>query len=144
MYYIWVPTRVPSRHLQVIRVFAGMTILKLFSPITTQFRKPVSRKRRKVESKQPAVYILASKRNGTLYIDVTSNLVKRIWEHKNNLVEGFTKRYGVHNLVWYELHENMESAILREKMLKEWKRTWKLELIENSNPNWHDLYDTIG
>ena len=94
-------------------------------------------------SKQPAVYILASKRNGTLYIGVTSNLIKRIWEHKNNLVQGFTKQYNVHDLVWYELHENMESAILREKMLKEWKRTWKLELIESSNPNWHDLYDTI-
>jgi len=92
---------------------------------------------------QPAVYILASKRNGTLYIGVTSDLVKRIWEHKNNLVEGFTKRYGVHHLVWYELHERMESAIEREKRLKEWKRIWKLESIENSNPNWLDLYDTI-
>ena len=94
-------------------------------------------------SKQPVVYMLASKKNGTLYIGVTSNLIKRIWEHKNNLVQGFTKQYNVHDLVWYELHENMESAILREKMLKEWKRTWKLELIESSNPNWHDLYDTI-
>ncbi|MEA3348180.1 MAG: GIY-YIG nuclease family protein [Pseudomonadota bacterium] len=94
-------------------------------------------------NKQPAVYILASKRNGTLYIGVTSNLVKRIWEHKNNKVEGFTKRYGVHQLVWYEIHENMESAIIREKRLKEWKRKWKLELIENNNPYWHDLYNTI-
>jgi putative endonuclease len=94
-------------------------------------------------SKQPAVYILASKRNGTLYIGVTSNLIKRIWEHKNNLVKGFTERYNVHNLVWYELHDNMESAISREKMLKEWKRKWKLELIEGSNPNWNDLYDAI-
>jgi putative endonuclease len=94
-------------------------------------------------SKQPAVYILTSKRNGTLYIGVTSDLIKRVWEHKNNLVEGFTKQYGVHNLVWYEAHENMESAILREKMLKEWKRTWKLELIERSNPDWNDLYNTI-
>jgi putative endonuclease len=93
--------------------------------------------------KQPVVYILASKRNGTLYIGVTSGLIKRIWEHKNNLVEGFTKRYRVHNLVWYELHENMESAILREKTLKEWKRMWKLELIERSNPDWNDLYNTI-
>jgi putative endonuclease len=93
--------------------------------------------------KQPVVYILASKRNGTLYIGVTSGLIKRIWEHKNNLVEGFTKRYSVHNLVWFETHENMESAILREKMLKEWKRTWKLELIERSNPGWNDLYNTI-
>jgi len=99
--------------------------------------------REEVVSKQPAVYILASKRNGTLYIGVTSNLIKRIWEHKNNLVKGFTKRYNVHNLVWYELHANMESAILREKMLKEWKRIWKLELIESSNPDWSDLYNTI-
>ena len=94
-------------------------------------------------NKQPAVYILASKRNGTLYVGVTSDLAKRIWEHKNNLVEGFTNRYSVHHLVWYELHESMESAIRREKRLKEWKRIWKLDLIENSNPNWLDLYDTI-
>jgi len=94
-------------------------------------------------SRQPVVYILASKRNGTLYVGVTSDLIKRIWEHKNNLVEGFTKRYNVHNLVWYEAHENMESAIAREKTLKEWKRIWKLELIESSNPDWNDLYDTI-
>ena len=84
--------------------------------------------------KQPAVYILTNKRNGTLYIGVTSDLVKRIWEHKNNVVEGFTKRYGVHNMVWYEVHETMESAIHREKLLKEWKRAWKLELIERNNP----------
>ena len=94
-------------------------------------------------NKQPTVYILASKRNGTLYIGVTSDLVKRIWEHKNNMVEGFTKRYGVHLLVWYELHDSMESAIQREKRLKEWKRKWKLELIEGSNPNWQDLYRKI-
>jgi putative endonuclease len=94
-------------------------------------------------NKQPAVYILASKRNGTLYIGVTSDLVKRIWEHRNDVVEGFTKRYDVHQLVWYELHENMESAIEREKRLKEWKRKWKLELIESTNPNWLDLYYTI-
>ena len=89
--------------------------------------------------KQTAVYILAGKRNGTLYIGVTSNLVKRIWEHKNNMVEGFTKRYNVHQLVWYELHETMESAIIREKQLKE----WKLELIESGNPNWLNLYNMI-
>jgi len=94
-------------------------------------------------NKQPAVYILASKRNGTLYIGVTSDLAKRIWEHKNNVIEGFTKRYNIHRLVWYELHENMESAINREKQMKEWKRRWKLELIENSNPDWQDLYDNI-
>jgi putative endonuclease len=94
-------------------------------------------------NKQPAVYILASKRNGTLYIGVTSDLVKRIWEHRENMVEGFTKRYNVHILVWYELHESMESAITREKRLKNWKRNWKLELIENNNPKWLDLYHTI-
>jgi putative endonuclease len=89
------------------------------------------------------VYILASTKNGTIYIGVISDLVKRIWEHKNNLVEGFTKRYNVHHLVWYELHESMVSAIEREKRLKEWKRAWKLKLIESSNPGWRDLYDTI-
>jgi putative endonuclease len=94
-------------------------------------------------SRQPAVYILASKRNGTLYIGVTSDLIKRIWEHKNDMVQGFTKRYGVHRLVWYELHNSMEVAIVREKRLKEWKRVWKLELIESSNPDWRDLYHTI-
>jgi putative endonuclease len=94
-------------------------------------------------NKQPAVYILASKRNGTLYVGVTSDLVKRIWEHKNNVVEGFSKRYNVHRLVWYEIHENMESAINREKQMKEWKRKWKLELIEESNPDWQDLYPRI-
>jgi putative endonuclease len=93
--------------------------------------------------KKPAVYILASDRNGTLYIGVTSDLVKRVWEHKNNLVEGFTKRYRVHNLVWYELHESIYSAIEREKKMKEWKRAWKIRLIEENNPNWNDLYDSI-
>lgn len=95
-------------------------------------------------TRQPAVYILASKRNGTLYIGVTSDLVKRVWEHKNDEVGGFTQRYSVHQLVWYEVHENMESAILREKRLKDWKRSWKLKLIESMNPDWHDLYDSIN
>ena len=94
-------------------------------------------------NKQPAVYILASKRNGTLYVGVTSDLVKRIWEHKNNMVDGFTKNYIVHRLVWYELHESMESAIMREKRLKDWNRAWKLRLIESKNPVWVDLYETI-
>ena len=93
--------------------------------------------------KQPAVYILASERNGTLYIGVTSDLVKRIWEHKNNLIKGFTKRYCVHHLVWYELHYSMNCAIEREKNIKEWKRAWKIRLIEKDNPNWNDLYDSI-
>ena len=94
-------------------------------------------------SKQPAVYILASKRNGTLYIGVTSDLIKRTWEHKNDSVEGFTKRYRVHRLVYYELHEDMESAIRREKQMKQWNRDWKLELIEKQNPDWRDLWEGI-
>ena len=93
--------------------------------------------------KLPCVYILASKRNGTLYVGVTSNLVQRIWQHKNDYVEGFTKRYDVHTLVWFEAHESMESAIAREKAIKEWKRVWKVELIEKGNPPWRDLYDEI-
>ncbi|MFH0820078.1 MAG: GIY-YIG nuclease family protein [bacterium] len=86
------------------------------------------------------VYILASKRNGTLYIGVTSNLKKRIYEHKNDLISGFTKKYKIHNLVYYEETASIESAIEGEKRLKKWKRKWKLELIEKSNPNWQDLY----
>jgi putative endonuclease len=92
---------------------------------------------------QPCVYILASQRNGTLYTGVTSNLVQRIWQHKNDQVDGFTKQHQVHMIVWYEQHENMESAIVREKQIKEWKHQWKLDLIENSNPYWNDLYSTI-
>ena len=94
-------------------------------------------------SKQPCVYLLASKRNGTLYVGVTSDLVKRVWEHKNHVVDGFTKQYGVGLLVWYEMHETMESAIQREKAIKEWQRAWKLKLIEKFNPDWKDLYDTV-
>ena len=93
--------------------------------------------------KQPCVYILASGWDGTLYVGVTSNLIKRVWEHKNDLIEGFTKTYRVHNLVWFEQHETMESAILREKAIKEWKRAWKVELIEESNAKWQDLYGTL-
>jgi putative endonuclease len=93
--------------------------------------------------KQPCVYILASDRNGTVYVGVTSDLAKRIWEHKNDLVPGFTNRYGVHDLVWYELHDSMESAIAREKAIKAWKRYWKIELIEKSNPEWRDLYHEL-
>lgn len=94
-------------------------------------------------SKQPAVYILASKRNGTLYIGVTSDLSKRVWEHKNDLVDGFTKRYRIHRLVYYELHEDMTLAISREKQMKKWNRAWKLELIEKQNPDWRDLWEGI-
>ena len=89
--------------------------------------------------RQPAVYILASKRNGTLYIGLTSDLQKRTWEHKNDLADGFTRKYRVHQLVYYELHEDMISAITREKQIKKWNRAWKLELIEEQNPRWLDL-----
>jgi len=89
---------------------------------------------------QPCVYILASERNGTLYIGVTSDIVQRVWQHKNDFVEGFTRRYRVHTLVWYEAHETMESAITREKALKNWHRKWKLRLIERDNPGWRDLF----
>ena len=88
---------------------------------------------------QPCVYILASKRNGTLYVGVTSNLAKRVWEHREQLVEGFTRKYGVHELVCYEIHDDMISAITREKQIKKWNRAWKLKLIEKVNPNWRDL-----
>jgi len=93
--------------------------------------------------KQPCVYLMASRRNGTLYVGVTSDLVQRTWQHKSELQNGFTKRYGVHLLVWYELHDTMESAIQREKAIKEWKRRWKLELIEKENPQWRDLFDLL-
>ena len=93
--------------------------------------------------RQPCVYMLASKRNGTLYTGVTSNLLKRVWEHKNNLVEGFTNKYGVHTLVWYELHNTMDSAIQREKAIKNWKRAWKLKVIEKMNSHWRDLYSDL-
>jgi len=89
------------------------------------------------------VYILASKRNGTLYIGVTSNLVRRIYEHKKGYIKGFTEKYGVHMLVYYESCDNVESAIQREKRLKVWHRKWKIRLIEEKNPEWKDLYDEI-
>ena len=91
--------------------------------------------------KQPCVYLLASRRNGTLYVGVTSDLIQRVWQHKNDLVEGFTRKYGVHRLVWYELYDTMETAIAREKAIKEWKRTWKIRLIEGFNPEWAHLYE---
>jgi putative endonuclease len=90
--------------------------------------------------KQPAVYILASCRNGTLYVGVTSDPVRRVWEHKQDLVEGFTKKYRVHRLVYVELHADMAEAILREKRIKKWNREWKIALIEKSNPEWNDLW----
>ena len=106
-------------------------------------RKPVSRSVWWTMGRLPCVYILASRPNGTLYVGVTSDLAKRIWEHKNDMVPGFTKRYNVHILVWYELHDTMPLAIAREKAIKEWKRKWKLELIEGENPRWEDLSKTL-
>jgi putative endonuclease len=94
--------------------------------------------------KQFYVYILASKRKGTLYTGVTSNLVQRVWQHKQNMIKGFTKKYNVKKLVYFEVHTNAESAITREKRIKKWRRAWKLELIEKNNPHWKDLYDIIG
>jgi putative endonuclease len=93
--------------------------------------------------KQAAVYILASEYNGTLYIGVTSNLIQRIWQHRSDLVDGFTKKYTVHFLVYYELHEDMPTAILREKQLKKWNRQWKINLIKQFNPAWKDLWQEL-
>ena len=93
---------------------------------------------------QPCVYILASKRNGTLYTGVTSNLLVRIHEHRAGFVRGFTRQYGVELLVWFEQHPTMDSAITREKRIKKWNRAWKLELIETANPEWRDLAEDFG
>ena len=93
--------------------------------------------------KQHCVYILASRKNGTLYIGVTSDLIKRIWQHRNDVVEGFTKKYGIHQLVYYEMHSEMTAAISREKQLKKWNRAWKFRLIEQHNLEWRDLWDDI-
>jgi len=93
--------------------------------------------------KEPCVYILTNKRNGTLYTGVTSNLIQRVYQHKEKLADGFTKKYNLNILVWYEVHEIMETAIIREKKIKEWQRKWKLELIEKQNPEWSDLYNEI-
>jgi len=89
------------------------------------------------------VYIMASKRNGTLYIGVTNDLVRRVYEHRNDFVEGFTQKYAVHLLVFYEIHNDINNAIQREKRLKKWNRAWKIELIEKENPEWNDLYDGL-
>ena len=94
-------------------------------------------------TKQPAVYMLASQPNGTLYTGVTNDLVRRVWEHRNDTIDGFTKQYGVHRLVYYELHASMIEAIRREKQIKKWRRAWKIELIEKENPEWRDLWSSI-
>jgi putative endonuclease len=93
--------------------------------------------------KQPAVYVLASGRNGTLYVGVTSDLVQRTWQHREHLAGGFTAKHSVEDLVWYELHATMDSAISREKQIKKWNRAWKVRLIEESNPYWIDLWSQI-
>ena len=93
--------------------------------------------------KQPCVYILASRWNGTLYVGVTSDLIQRVLAHKNDIVAGFTRKYRVHDLVWFEQHATMDSAIAREKAIKEWRRAWKIELIEKTNPKWVELYPDI-
>ncbi|CAN0198557.1 unnamed protein product [Chrysoparadoxa australica] len=93
---------------------------------------------------QPCVYILASQRNGTLYTGVTSDPVRRVWEHREGLGSAFARRYGVSRLVWYELHSTMDTAIQREKRIKTWNRAWKLRLIEETNPRWLDLYDDLA
>ena len=93
--------------------------------------------------KQFYVYIMANKRNGTLYLGVTSDLIKRVWQHKNGQMEGFTKKYDVKMLVYYEIHESAENAIIREKQVKKWNRAWKLRLIEEKNSEWQDLYSEI-
>ena len=94
--------------------------------------------------KHPVVYILASKKNGTLYVGVTSDLVKRIWQHKNHVVTGFTEEFEVNQLVYFEQFDDMTNAITREKVLKKWNRAWKIRLIEKTNPNWLDLYNEIS
>ena len=95
------------------------------------------------DGNQYYVYILAGKRNGTLYVGVTSDLVRRVFEHRNNLVDGFTKKYGVHSLVYYEETDSIDSAIAREKQLKKWSRAWKIRLVEKVNPVWRDLYPDL-
>ena len=97
-----------------------------------------------MESKTYCVYILASRRNGTLYIGVTSDMLGRVWQHKNDVYEGFTKKYGVHLLVWYECFDDVLAAIQREKTLKKWSRQWKINLIEKTNPSWSDLYGELS
>ena len=96
-----------------------------------------------MQEKQPAVYILASKRNGTLYAGVTSDLIRRVWQHRNGESDGFTKKYNVHRLVHYELADDMKTAITREKRLKKWRRAWKIQPIEEQNPQWEDLWHRI-
>ena len=96
-----------------------------------------------MQRREPAVYMITNEPRGTLYVGVTSNLPQRIWTHKQRLVDGFAKRYGLDQLVWYEYHDDMEQAILREKQLKKWERPWKFRLIFESNPAWRDLFEEL-
>jgi putative endonuclease len=96
-----------------------------------------------MDQKTPCVYILTNKPNGVLYIGVTTNLVQRTWQHRQKLVTGFSNKYNLQRLVWYERHESIDIAISREKQMKKWNRDWKIQLIETSNPGWQDLYDEI-
>ena len=108
--------------------------------MSATFKEPISRTDM---AKQPSVYILTNSRNGTLYTGVTSDLKKRVWQHKNNLIDGFSKQYSTHMLVYFEIHEDMLHAITREKQIKRWHRVWKIRLIEALNPYWRDLYSEI-
>ena len=109
------------------------------------FQHPLCRNLRPIrQERQPCVYIIASQPHGTLYIGVTSDLIGRLWQHRNGTIEGFTSRYKVHRLIRYELFGDMEHAILREKQLKHWHRQWKINLIESENPDWHDLAVGLG
>jgi putative endonuclease len=96
------------------------------------------------DGRRPCVYILASQRNGTLYVGVTNDVTRRVWEHRSDIVGGFVRKYRVHRLVFVEFHVTMPDAILREKRIKKWRRAWKLELIERHNPQWRDLYDDLS
>ena len=97
-----------------------------------------------IDRKIPCVYLITNKPHGTLYIGVTSDLPTRIWNHKQRLVEGFAKRHGLDRLVWYETHDTMEEAILREKRMKKWNRDWKVDLVREANPRWRDLYEDLA
>jgi putative endonuclease len=131
--------------MHLARIEAAGSRLCLNSPKQRAILHPHTQaKDRRMREWIPCVYILASGRNGTLYIGVTSDLPARIQQHKADLVPGFTRKYRVHTLVWYEVRPDMASAIVREKALKEWKRAWKLELIEKGNPYWRDLSTELG
>jgi putative endonuclease len=111
--------------------------------LKSSFLSPSRHSRESGNPEKAYVYILTNQRNGTLYTGVTSNLIQRSWQHRNSLQSGFSNRYKVKQLVWYEVHDSITSAIQREKQLKKWYRVWKLKLIEDFNPHWNDLYETL-